>query len=328
MRKQNALIAFLAVIVLALFTINLRYIAPTPAHAEASTNNTHDTVFFVGKTTYQADGKTVTMDAAPYTANDRTYVPVRYLAEALGMTVEWNKASQTVSLKGKKEIKLVVNSKTMLVNGNPTKMDVAPVIYKGRTMLPARWVAEAEGYKVYWFEKLKTVHVWPVVYFEGGWRVPKENIHPITTYMKIYMNHKDAAVETIAGKYTVKDAFSVPYDTFRVPFQEMLRIYGFPVDYNLTEKSNTLILYGGRWKAKMAIGDEKIFEAEQWTESFSNEYWVDHKKPYRAPNGSWMVQHGVELYFEDMLFGTGCDITDAIDSGGEYTEFIVDTNPD
>ena len=40
----------------------------------------------------------------------------------------------------------------MTVNQAPVQMDVAPEIKDGRTMLPARWVAEALGAEVDWDE--------------------------------------------------------------------------------------------------------------------------------------------------------------------------------
>jgi hypothetical protein len=38
----------------------------------------------------------------------------------------------------------------MTVNGEPREVDVAPYIKEGRTMLPARWVAEPLGATVEW----------------------------------------------------------------------------------------------------------------------------------------------------------------------------------
>lgn len=296
----------------------------TPAYA-ADPPQKHDAVFFVGKTTYQADGYAKTMDVAPYTANGRIYVPVRYLAEALGLAVDWNAETESVTLAGEKEIKLVIKQKTMIVNGNPVNMDVVPVTYQGRTMLPARWVAEALGYTVYWFDKLKTVHVWPVVDVQGVKRVPKGNIHPISSYMKIYKNSKDAYVETIAGNYTIKNAFTVPYDTFFLQFQETLRMFGFPVDYNLAITGDNMIIYGGRRKAHIAIGSEKCNERTDWFEPFGDD-WVHIKKPYRALNGSWMIQTGIETLLTDILFGKGSDINGGLDnSSKEYREFRLNT---
>ena len=41
----------------------------------------------------------IKMDVAPYIKDGRTMFPVRYLAEALGFDVEWNRSTRTVVLK-------------------------------------------------------------------------------------------------------------------------------------------------------------------------------------------------------------------------------------
>ncbi|WP_104372404.1 copper amine oxidase N-terminal domain-containing protein [Desulfocucumis palustris] len=112
--QRRAIIAFVAVIILALFTINLKYIAPTPAHAEES--DKHDVIFTLGKTTYTVDGREKELDVAPYAKNGRTYIPVRYLAQALGAKVQWDEESQTVWLTKDKRIRLVVGSSVLVVN--------------------------------------------------------------------------------------------------------------------------------------------------------------------------------------------------------------------
>jgi hypothetical protein len=38
------------------------------------------------------------MDTAAVITGDRTFVPVRFIAEALGLTVEWNGTTRTVVL--------------------------------------------------------------------------------------------------------------------------------------------------------------------------------------------------------------------------------------
>ena len=48
------------------------------------------------------------------------------------------------------EIKLYIGSKKYYVNGVQKEMDVAPIIYEGRTLLPIRYVAEALGALVSW----------------------------------------------------------------------------------------------------------------------------------------------------------------------------------
>ncbi|MCL6479964.1 MAG: copper amine oxidase N-terminal domain-containing protein, partial [Peptococcaceae bacterium] len=93
----------------------------------------------------------------------RTYVPVRYLAYVCGLTdkdIAWDGATQTVTLtKGSKVVKLVIGSKTLTAGDQTTEMDVAPEISNGRTMLPARYVAEAFGGTVTWNEATKAVSI-------------------------------------------------------------------------------------------------------------------------------------------------------------------------
>ena len=104
-----------------------------------------------------------TMDIEPYIKNDRTYVPVRYLAYALGVSeggISWDGKAQRVGIfKGENNIALTIGSNAMLASGKTVIMDVAPEITKGRTMLPARWVAEALGAEVEWDKKTGEVTI-------------------------------------------------------------------------------------------------------------------------------------------------------------------------
>lgn len=119
--------------------------------------------FVIGMSKYfvndQAPG--VQMDAAPYVDSGRTMIPVRYLADALGAKTDWNAAKRQVTVTGNGvTINLVIGSTTLTVNGKRSPMDVAPVAKEGRTYLPARYVAEALGYRVDWDGASKSVTVW------------------------------------------------------------------------------------------------------------------------------------------------------------------------
>lgn len=132
----------------------------TPASTEYAANAT----FVIGDTKFKVNGIEQTMDVAPYISNDRTYLPVRYVAQALGVAasnIMWNEADQSVIIiKGDRIIKLVIGSTTMLINGVPFTMDVAPeIVDPGRTMLPLRWVAQALGADVQWDAATQTVTV-------------------------------------------------------------------------------------------------------------------------------------------------------------------------
>ncbi|SHG90432.1 Copper amine oxidase N-terminal domain-containing protein [Thermosyntropha lipolytica DSM 11003] len=119
----------------------------------------------------------VRMDTAPKIyPPGRTFVPVRFLGNALGVddnNITWQANTQTAILKGNKTLKLQINNKTMHSNDKPVQMDVAPLIqHPGRTMLPARYVAEGLGYIVEWDAKSQMVIAYP----EGQ---PKPDVNKI-----------------------------------------------------------------------------------------------------------------------------------------------------
>lgn len=88
----------------------------------------------------------------PITKDDRTLLPVRFIAESLGAEVGWDDATQTVTLKtSDKTIKLVIGSNQMDVNGNTVTLDVPAQTVNDRTLLPLRALAEqAFGKQVFW----------------------------------------------------------------------------------------------------------------------------------------------------------------------------------
>ncbi len=76
-------------------------------------------------------------------------VPIRAIFEAMGATVDWDDATQTaICTKDSTVVKMTLNSTTEYINDVPVTMDVTPVIISGRTLAPARYVAEAFGYNV------------------------------------------------------------------------------------------------------------------------------------------------------------------------------------
>ena len=54
------------------------------------TGNGVTIVLTIDSTTATVNGKAVTLDSPAFIQNDRTYTPVRFIAEALGAQVEWN----------------------------------------------------------------------------------------------------------------------------------------------------------------------------------------------------------------------------------------------
>ena len=120
-------------------------------------------VFWVGSDKYYAQGVFKLMNTKPYIKDDHTYIPVRYMAYAMGLTdndIVWDAESNTVRLnKGENSVILVVGNNTITTNGTAKSMDVAPEIVDGSVMLPARYVAEAFGYEVNWDAAAQMVQI-------------------------------------------------------------------------------------------------------------------------------------------------------------------------
>ncbi|MGE5405028.1 MAG: stalk domain-containing protein [Candidatus Saccharibacteria bacterium] len=117
--------------------------------------------FTLGLRSYNVDGSSKTMDAAPYLKNGRTYVPVGYLARALGAASSWDTETRKATLtRGTTTVILAVGDSTICVNGKYTNMDTAPEMINGRLMLPARYVVDAFGGRTTWDDKTRQIVIY------------------------------------------------------------------------------------------------------------------------------------------------------------------------
>lgn len=90
----------------------------------------------------------VNMDVAPFIRDGRTMLPLRYIAEALGFKVDWDRATRTVTLTDKEfKVQIPVETNKIIVNGSTYYSDANPVLRNGRTMLPVANIARALGLK-------------------------------------------------------------------------------------------------------------------------------------------------------------------------------------
>lgn len=136
-------------------------VSPAKVVTTAPVDTKKNATFVIGSTSFSVNGVEQTMDVAPYIKDGRTYLPVRFVAQALGVAdanILWDEATQKVTLlKGDKVVQLTIGSKAMLVNGVTITMDVAPELTSDRTMLPFRAIAQAFGATVGWDEATQTV---------------------------------------------------------------------------------------------------------------------------------------------------------------------------
>ncbi|MCL2416270.1 MAG: stalk domain-containing protein [Defluviitaleaceae bacterium] len=104
------------------------------------------------------NGTPVEFDVPPQMIDNRTMVPLRPIFEALGADIDWNGDTQTVTAtRNGTVVVMQVGNPVITVDGNNVTLDVAPVIIDGRTLVPARAVAESFGVSVDWDGNTQTV---------------------------------------------------------------------------------------------------------------------------------------------------------------------------
>lgn len=122
--------------------------------------------FYIGQNDYYVNDQARTMDTAPIIVGGRTMLPIRYMAEPLGATVNWdgNERKVTVILNNQ-TIELWIGQNLARVNGVETAIDennpeVKPFITpSGRSMLPLSFIARTLGCRVDWDPAVQEVLV-------------------------------------------------------------------------------------------------------------------------------------------------------------------------
>ncbi|MDD5944838.1 MAG: stalk domain-containing protein [Clostridia bacterium] len=108
-------------------------------------------ILTIGETAAEVNGEYVENDVAPVIRNERTMLPVRFVAEALGAEVAWDEAAQKVTItKGETVIEIYINQPFAFVNNEAIELDSPAFIENSRTYLPLRFIVENLGAEVEW----------------------------------------------------------------------------------------------------------------------------------------------------------------------------------
>jgi len=108
--------------------------------------------------TVYLDGELITFDDPPMIVEDRTMVPVRAIFEALGAEVGWHAEHQMIVMQQPEFwLEMTINNRTGNVMGEDVLMDVAPMIFRNRTFVPLRFIAESSGLGVDWVAETQTI---------------------------------------------------------------------------------------------------------------------------------------------------------------------------
>lgn len=182
------------------------------------------------------NGEPVEFDVMPVIVKGRTLVPVRAIFEGLGMGVEWDPATMTVT--GRSEdvvIQLVIGNKTAIKNNREIELDVPAMIVEGRTMVPVRFIGESIGAVVDWDGSTNTVLISKpkpqVIEVETA----REFVEAIGPNRVILLKDKDYNLSQVAG--SIKNEYvrwEEQYDGTELVIENVsnLTIRGINEDYS------------------------------------------------------------------------------------------------
>lgn len=93
--------------------------------------------------------------------NDRATVPMRFLFERFGASVQWDKATQTITAnQGGRTVQMTIGSNTATIDGKTVVLDSPPRLHNYTTNVPLRFIAEAFGYEVGYNAAERSVDIW------------------------------------------------------------------------------------------------------------------------------------------------------------------------
>lgn len=260
----------------------------------------------------------VMSDVYPFIENNRTYVPIRFIAEELGYDVAWNGKEKKVTITNEgKSVELKVDSKQMKVNGNSVSLDAPARLRDDRTFVPLRAIAEAFGINVNWSNDYKSAFIgdnpkynkfYPVVYYYGNEKpVISDYKINVATYKMQDNSGNERRFETLNELLsTVDDAFIMYYETG----QQVLPVKNYDGS-EVVERTNQVVVDEEALR-KMAIEEQQkqLDEASRVAKEkqLKDEYYVemDANDPLV---GSWYgpssyITRGQSLLTDDYVYIT------------------------
>lgn len=127
-------------------------------------------------TQIKIDDVVVQSDTAPEQKNNRTMVPLRVISENLGAQVHWQDAQITLSM-DQATVKLNLNNRTVIKNGETEQLDVQPYMKNNRTYVPIRFIAETFGSQVHYNQGTVNITTEPLLIEDEKIKVLRYEYH-------------------------------------------------------------------------------------------------------------------------------------------------------
>ena len=119
------------------------------------------TTFVIGSKNYTVNEQAMVANEAPFiSGKGYTMLPVRALAESLGLRADWNSNTKSATFSNDSKVaSVVIGADTMFVNGTPINLNAKAAIKNGSTFVELRSLAIAFGVNLEWDSATKTVKV-------------------------------------------------------------------------------------------------------------------------------------------------------------------------
>ena len=242
----------------------------------------------------------------PTIINDRTYVPVRFLAEALGAEVDWDDTHKVVIIKnygiegrdtGATHYLRLGENKFVTVQWKTKETqamyklaatvfyfqdDIYPIIVNDRTMLPFRYVAELLGAQVYYDPLTGTAHCVKRDFsnVKTGGDTPGLNANGTKVYTAYPI------VSTVIGEYFTDELVKYRKETYK-DVMNLKDFYGHP--YMTEEKIN--LTYDGVLSDVNTWGAIDHVLHPEWLRYDQNPHGFMHAySPWLPPEGFTAVR--------------------------------------
>lgn len=104
----------------------------------------NEIIMRLGDPQYLINQEKKSFSVAPFTKNDSTLVPLRAISEMFNANVHWVPSAKQVLIdKDNRRIRVQIDNKKALVNGQTRQLLAPPILHKGTTMVPLRFIGES-----------------------------------------------------------------------------------------------------------------------------------------------------------------------------------------
>lgn len=147
------------------------------------------------KAKVSVNGKEIKFDVPPVIKEGRTLIPVRAVMNGLGAKVEWDQATNTITItKGDITIQFILGESKVLVNGKEVSLDVPAMEISDRTFVPIRFISEILGEKINYDEKTGDIEI-----EENDQAEIENNSDETTVSQDVYGNTNETVTNSVYG---------------------------------------------------------------------------------------------------------------------------------